>query len=104
MMTVSREEALQAVDNLFNYCEEIDHSLPENERTGYKMLPDVHKIRKYIIDNSHPRGEWTFVTHYCRRYRVCSICGAEKEDDRATGWNYCQHCGSDNRPEEGEQK
>lgn len=39
-------------------------------------------------------GEWNYVTHYARRYRVCSECNAEKEDDRATGWNFCPNCGA----------
>lgn len=57
-MKISRDEALKAVDDLFNYCEEIDNSLPENEKSGYEMLPDIHKIRKYIIENEKPLVEW----------------------------------------------
>ena len=44
-----------------------------------------------------PHGHWEYVTHYCRRYRVCSECHAEKEDDRASGWNFCFNCGADMR-------
>lgn len=51
-------------------------------------------------EEQRPHGEWEYVTHYARRFRVCSVCKAEKEDDRATGWNFCQFCGSDNRPKE----
>ena len=41
-----------------------------------------------------PKGKWEYTTHYARRYRVCPICKAEKEDDHAAGWNFCQHCGA----------
>ena len=41
-----------------------------------------------------PHGEWTYTTHHSRRYRVCPLCGVEKEDDHATGWNFCQYCGA----------
>ena len=44
-----------------------------------------------------PQGEWGYTTHYARRYRVCPICTAEKEDDRSAGWNFCWHCGADMR-------
>lgn len=50
-MNISKEEALKALDDIFNYCEEIDNNLPENERSGYEMLPDIQKIREYIYDN-----------------------------------------------------
>ena len=47
-----KTEALNALDRIFDNCEEIDKCLPTNERTGYKMLPDVEKIRKYINRSS----------------------------------------------------
>ena len=102
-MTVSREEALQAVDNLFNYCEEIDHSLPENEQTGYKMLPDINKIRKYIFDNSHPRGEWVKfeLGNILDPQYKCPVCG--DIFNPIVPYNYCPNCGADMR-KEGEQK
>lgn len=42
------QEAIDALDRIWNYCEEIDYSLPDNEKTGYKMLPDVTIIRNYL--------------------------------------------------------
>lgn len=63
-MIISRDEALKAVDDIFNYCEEIDYSLPENERSGYEMLPDINKIRKYIIENTKPRRECNQCQYY----------------------------------------
>lgn len=57
-MKTSKDEALKSLDDISNYCEEIDNNIPENERSGYKMLPDILKIRKYIIENTRPHGEW----------------------------------------------
>ena len=48
MMTQERREAIDALDRIFNYCEEIDHHIPEEERTGYKMYPDVQKISTFL--------------------------------------------------------
>lgn len=31
----------EITERIFNYCEEIDNNIPEAERTGYKMLPDI---------------------------------------------------------------
>lgn len=45
-MTV--KEANEALDRLFDYCEEIDNHIPEEERTGYDMLPDIQALRKFI--------------------------------------------------------
>lgn len=55
----------------------------------------IDDIRESIMSRSH--GRWEYTTHYCRRYRVCSNCRCEKEDDRAAGWNFCQYCGADMR-------
>ena len=41
-----------------------------------------------------PKGKWEYVKHYGKRYRVCSHCRTEKEDDNASGHNYCQYCGA----------
>lgn len=47
-MTQERIDAIDALDRIFNYCEEIDHHIPEEERTGYKMFPDVMKISTFL--------------------------------------------------------
>ena len=46
---MDKEQAFQAMARIFNYCEEIDLHLPENERTGYDMLPDVQLVERYIL-------------------------------------------------------
>lgn len=74
---------------------------------GDRLGPNGDEISFYVngllneIQNAptyeRPTGHWEYVTHYCRRYRVCSECHAEKEDDRARGWNFCFNCGADMR-------
>ena len=96
-MKISRDEALKAVDDIFNYCEEIDNSLPENERSGYKMLPDIHKIRKYIIENTRPQGEWikfTLEGGFLSSHK-CSNCGFNGNQL----WHFCPNCGASMRRE-----
>lgn len=39
-------------------------------------------------------GRWEYTRHYGARYRKCSVCSAEKKDDRSTGWNFCSYCGA----------
>lgn len=48
---MSKEEALKALERLFNYCEEIDLHLPEGDpdRTGYNMVDDINALRHYIV-------------------------------------------------------
>ena len=48
---MNKEEALEALERLFNYCEEIDLHLPEDDpdRTGYNMVEDVNALRHYIL-------------------------------------------------------
>lgn len=51
MMEKERAEAIDALGRIHNYCEEIDHHIPEEERTGYKMYPDVQKIFDFLYMN-----------------------------------------------------
>ena len=46
---MDKKQALEAMERIFNYCEEIDLHLPEDERTGYDMLPDVQLVERYIL-------------------------------------------------------
>ena len=65
---------------------------------GCIACPIKRAYDKGVIDTKkdyeRPHGEWTYTTHHSRRYRVCPLCGVEKEDDHATGWNFCQYCGA----------
>lgn len=41
-------KALEALDRIFNYCEEIDLHLPKEEQVGYDMLVDINIIREAL--------------------------------------------------------
>ncbi len=45
---LNADEILEAIDRIFNYCEEIDCHLPKEEQTGYKMYPDITVIKEFI--------------------------------------------------------
>lgn len=49
---MGKKQALEAMERIFNYCEEIDLHIPENERTGYDMLPDVQLVERYILSTA----------------------------------------------------
>lgn len=60
---------------------------------------EVQEIREtakkeFTVGSEIPDDEWVFTTHYARRYRVCPICRAAKEDDRSTDWFFCWRCGA----------
>jgi hypothetical protein len=42
------KQVCEIADRIYNYCEEIDYHIPENERSGYKMLPDILKIHELL--------------------------------------------------------
>lgn len=48
--TISRQAAIEALDQIFDRCEEIEAHLPEGDpdRTGYKMYPDYMTVWKYL--------------------------------------------------------
>ena len=45
---MSEKGILKKIDDIFNYCEEIDNHLPKEEQTGYRMLPDIFYIKKEV--------------------------------------------------------
>lgn len=45
---MSEEGILKKIDDIWNYCEEIDNHLSKEEQTGYKMLPDIFYIKKEV--------------------------------------------------------
>ena len=45
---MSEKGILKKIDDIFNYCEEIDNHLPKEEQTGYRMLPDIFYIQKEV--------------------------------------------------------
>lgn len=50
---VTKEQAIAALDRVFNFCEEIDWHIPKEERTGYRMQDDINTVMEYI-HHSHP--------------------------------------------------
>ena len=40
----TQKEAIDALDRMLNYCEEIDYHIEPEERTGYKMFPDYQIV------------------------------------------------------------
>lgn len=65
-------------------------SMPEWER----LTNELNELDKKVKELERPQGEWQYTTHHARRYRICSFCKSEKEDDRSEGWFYCWHCGA----------
>ena len=47
---ISRQAAMDALDRIFDQCEEIEAHLPKGDpdRTGYKMYPDYMTVWKYL--------------------------------------------------------
>lgn len=45
---MSEKGILKKIDDIFNYCEEIDNHFPKEEQTGYRMLPDIFYIKKEV--------------------------------------------------------
>ena len=61
---MSDKGILKKIDDIFNYCEEIDNHLPKEEQTGYRMLPDifyiqkeVHKLQQKVVQLENIRKE-----------------------------------------------
>ena len=78
---MDREEAIKILkDTLYD------------EKTPTDYLEAV-KMGREALENQKT-GHWKSTTHYARPYRVCSVCGCEREDDHSTGWNYCPNCGA----------
>lgn len=48
--TISRASAIDALERIFDRCEEIEAHLPEGDpdRVGYKMYPDWLKVWNYL--------------------------------------------------------
>jgi hypothetical protein len=105
---VSRQEAIDTLERIFDRCEEIEAHLPEGDpdRVGYKMYPDWLKVWKYLrqVPSAQPErktGRWItklenhtyecsecgngIITNkeYLKKHKFCFCCGAKmlKEGD-----------------------
>ena len=43
------QKAREALERILNYCEEIDHHLPNEEKTGYHMFSDYLILQEYLL-------------------------------------------------------
>ena len=105
---ISRQMAIEALERIFDRCEEIEIHLPDGDpdKTGYKMLPDYMIIWKYLhqLSSAQPeriRGRWErwpgqLVPHNTIWWYVCSACGG-KAIDGGVLTNFCPNCGADMR-------
>ena len=103
---ISRQAAIDALDQIFDRCEEIEAHLPEGDpdRTGYKMYPDYMTVWKYLhqLPSAQPkRGRWHYSDGKPARIGlsfgvVCDQCGTESEYCT----NFCGECGADMRGEQ----
>lgn len=50
--------------------------------------------KEYILESLRSRGKWKFITHHGRRYRKCSRCNIEIEDNEFLRWDICFYCES----------
>lgn len=97
---ISRAEIIHTLNTMDRYVADELTLCDTNKKYPKNEVFIVDDVYELITENlpsvtlQTKVGEWKYVTHYARRYRVCSECNAEKEDDRATGWNFCPHCGA----------
>lgn len=75
---MDKKQALEAMERIFNYCEEIDLHLSEDERTGYNMLPDVQLVERYIL--SKVIIESAFSDDTSKAERIRELLKADKDD------------------------
>lgn len=90
-------KALEAVSRIFNYCEEIDNNIPEEERTGYNMLDDIDIIRRTLkaLENQKV-GHWIELGCVGNdNYDFeCSECHHTDTQSKTVKVNYCWYCGA----------
>ena len=102
-MTRELREAIDALDRLFDNCEEIDLHLLEEQRSGYKMLPDINLLSSYLRLCVHDLTERDVpkARFQCR----CGVCDLElnevelgyieieTNEQLRTHFKYCPRCG-----------
>lgn len=105
--TISRASAIDALERIFDRCEEIEAHLPEGDpdRVGYKMYPDWLKVWNYLrqLPSTQPkRGKWidavipndngdllVQVCDQCNTFFPLAYTGG--------GHHFCPNCGADMR-------
>lgn len=96
--TISRQAAIDALERIFNQCEEIEAHLPDGDpdKTGYKMFPDYMTVWKYLrqLPSAERRGRWIFNIDdkgwsWDKPY-MCDQCGEWVEKV----FKFCPNCGA----------
>ncbi|MBP3773161.1 MAG: hypothetical protein J6I53_10815 [Treponema sp.] len=69
--SITREDALNAINRIWDRCEEIEAHLPEGDpdKTGYKMIADYLAVWKYL--NAQPE-----IVHceFCKHWKNNHLC------------------------------
>lgn len=93
---ISRQAAIDALNRVFDRCEEIEAHLPEGDpdRTGYKMYPDYMTVWKYLqqLPSAQPETAKRIVGKSrdgTTLWYQCDMCNepVDAQDD------FCRGCG-----------
>ena len=104
--TISKQDAIDELERIFDRCEEIEAHLPEGDpdRVGYKMYPDWFKVWNYIfqLPSAQPerkKGKWILTEDDNYEYCTCSECGYQNGENWMNGSDipFCAVCGADMR-------
>lgn len=97
---IDRRSAIDALDRIFDRCEEIEAHLPEGDpdRTGYKMYPYYMTVWKYLHQSPSAQPEII----YCKECKFYT----EMRQDLNTGICSlaCRHLGGDGFCSEAERR
>ena len=96
---ISRQAAIDALERIFNQCEEIEAHLPDGDpdKPGYKMFPDYMTVWKYLhqLPSAERRGRWEMKEDpygFFDTIPVCSACGCTPKYRVKSA--YCPYCGT----------
>ena len=100
---ISRQDAIDALERLFDRCEEIEAHLPDGDKdkTGYKMFPDYMTVWKYLLQDPTidpaKHGKWLLHEYPDGYYHTeCSECGKIYSENvyYIKKPSYCPNCGA----------
>ena len=89
---IRREDAIKAIERIFDRCEEIENHLPKDDpdRIGYKMFPDYMTVWKYLHQlQSAELKERTAKVKEGWGLAMCCAC----ENRVLPKEKYCPNCG-----------
>lgn len=104
---ISRQAALDALERIFDRCEEIEAHLPDGDpdKTGYKMFPDYMTVWKYLHQlpsaerrEGQPSGceYWDNESNFCTLNRPSAVRRGrwtDHNDEWDGGYYECSVCG-----------